>query len=135
MLLTFIALALAGSDVPFATLARGTSSNIDEARQVVVRTDGEWQALWKAHGGQPSPPRVDFGSRMVVGVFAGTRPTAGVEIEIVRVRPEGEALVVEYRERRPPPGTVVAQILTSPFHLVSMARHDGPVRFQRVDAR
>jgi hypothetical protein len=135
VLLIAIALALAGSDVPFTTLARGTSSNIDEPRQAVVRTEGEWQALWKEHGEKPAAPRVEFAGKMVVGVFAGTRPTAGIEVEIVRARLDGAALVIEYRERRPGPGTVVAQILTFPFHLVSIAKHDGPVRFERVDAR
>jgi hypothetical protein len=39
---------------------------------------------------------------------------------------------VEYRERRPPPGTLVAQVLTSPFHLVRVPRQTGPVEFRRL---
>jgi hypothetical protein len=40
-------------------------------------------------------------------------------------------LVIEYVERRPDPGGIVAQFLTSPFHIVKLPRHTGPVQFQK----
>ena len=50
-------------------------------------------------------------------------------VEIVAVRTENDTLVVDYVERRPGRGMMTAQILTEPFHLVSLPKHDGPVRF------
>jgi hypothetical protein len=36
----------------------------------------------------------------------------------VSVTREGSRAVVQYVERRPPPGAVTAQVVTAPFHLV-----------------
>ena len=77
-------------------------------------------------------PAVDFATKMVVGVFLGTKPTAGYGVEIVGVKTDGDALVVEYTERPPGRGTMAAQILTQPFHMVSVPRHEGTVRFVAV---
>ena len=87
-------------------------------------------SLWKRHGsGQPAPV-IDFGQEMVVGVFLGSRPTAGYKVEIVGIVAEGRRrLVVRLPERRPPPDRVVAQMVTAPFHLVSLDRQDGAVTF------
>jgi hypothetical protein len=104
-------------------------SSIDQPLQVVIRTQAEWQALWKRHGaGQPAPA-VDFRGAMVVGVFLGSRPTAGYKVDIVEVRKTPDGLVVEYREGQPPPDRMVAQVITAPFHLVSCDRQDGAVKF------
>jgi hypothetical protein len=43
-------------------------------------------------------------------------------------------LIVEYAERRPPADAIVTQALTTPFHIVRLPTHDGPVRFRRVSA-
>ena len=116
----------------FTAIAGGTMSGIDEPRQVVVRTTDEWQAVWKEHDRRAPAPPVDFSASTVVGLFLGSRRTAGFEIEITAVKQEGHVLVVEYVERTPRPGSFVAQIITSPFHLVSVARNEGEVQFRKV---
>lgn len=128
--MTAIALALAlAVNMPMTTVARGSASGQQTARQVVVRTAAEWEALWKTHAPGQRPPAVDFSGRMVLGVFLGSQPSAGIDVEIVEVRPEGEGVVVEYVRRAPSPGMMAAQILTEPFHLVSVPKLEGPVRF------
>jgi hypothetical protein len=112
------------------TVAQGATSNVEEPRQVVVRTAAEWQALWKEHSPGSAPPAVDFAQSTVVGVFLGSRPTAGFSVEISAVRTEDSRTVVEYIERRPPRDAFVAQVLTSPFHLVRIMRTAGPVEFR-----
>src|SRR5688572_5608851 len=104
--------------VAFTTVARGSNSQISEPREVIVRTADEWRALWKTHG-DARQPTIDFSKSTVIGVFLGTRMTAGYEVDIVSVRAQGATTVVEYRERRPDPGAFLAQALTAPFHLVS----------------
>ena len=121
--------ALAGAAIPFATVARGTMSSIDEPQQVVVRTQAEWLKLWQRHGsGQPAPV-IDFETRMVVAVFLGSRPSAGYSVEIVEIRVAEGGLIVEYRETKPAPDRMVAQIVTAPFHLASLDRREGAVTF------
>lgn len=136
LLLCVIASAAMGQVSPaeLMTVAQGAMSNIEEPRQVVVRTAAEWQALWKAHDAQSAAPSVDFTQSIVVAVFLGTRPTAGFAVEITAMRMEGNRAVVEYRERRPPRDALLAQILTSPFHVVRLARPSGSIEFRRIDA-
>jgi hypothetical protein len=69
---------------------------------------------------------------MVVGVFLGTRPTAGFAAEIVGYRAVDGNLVIQYREGAPPRGAITAQVLTSPFHLVVVPRRPGTVTFEKL---
>ena len=68
-------------------------------------------------------------------MFLGSRPTAGFEAQIGRVVTERGAWVVEYGERKPGHDQVVAQVLTSPYQLVALARHDGPLQFRKLADR
>ena len=118
---------------PITTVAKGDMSEQQVARQVIVRTPAEWTALWKDHApGQPPPAQIDFNKQMVIGIFVGTKPSAGHEVEIVGVRSEANELVVEYVQKQPGRGTMAAQLLTAPFHLVSVPRHAGSVTFLEV---
>ncbi len=121
--------ALADSGLPLTTVAQGTLSGLDQPLQVVVRTAAEWERLWRRHGASAPPPAVDFGKKMVVGVFLGSRPTAGYKIAIVGITRAADGLTVTYHETRPAPDRMVAQIVTAPFHLVACDRQDGAVRF------
>jgi hypothetical protein len=114
------------------TINADMMSGIDRAEQVVARTEDEWRTLWQRHApGRPAPP-VDFKSRMVVGVFLGSRPSGGYQVQIQKVREEGGALVVEWTEIRPGRDQMAAQVMTSPAHLVAVPRHPGEVRFAKA---
>ena len=119
----------------FTTIAKGDASEQQTARQVTVRTAAEWKALWKDHAPTAQMPPVDFNKDMVVGIFLGTKPSAGHEVEIVGVRTEGKDLVVEYVQKQPGRGTLAAQILTEPYHLVSVPKFAGTVRFSAVPGK
>jgi hypothetical protein len=124
--------AAAGSPVAFKPLERGQQSNIESAREVVVRTAAEWTALWKEHAADRPRPAVDFTRSMVVGVFLGSRPTGGHSVDITRIDREGTALVVTYRERRPAAADIVTQVITMPYDLVTIEPFSGPIRFVRA---
>jgi hypothetical protein len=117
---------------PLRVLDKGDQSNVDEGRQVIVRTPAEWNALWRQHSPDRDQPRVDFGREMVVGVFLGSRATAGFSVEVVGAEMQQEILVVRFRETRPQSDRIVAQVITSPYHLVSIPRHAGNVKFESV---
>jgi len=117
--------------IAFASVAQGSNSQISEPRQVVVRAADEWQTVWRAHSTN-APASVDFSKSMVVGVFLGTRPTAGYSVRIVNIRGTTDAIVVEYREQKPAPGGMTAQMLTSPFTLVSIPRDNRKVEFAEL---
>ena len=73
------------------TVARGEMSGVEETREAVARTAGEWAAWWREHAGATPAPKVGFGQRMVV-----------------------------------------AQILTSPGHLVTVPKVTGAIRFEKA---
>jgi hypothetical protein len=133
-----LAVANAGQGTPLSrvtmrTIDKGAESNIDSARQVTARTAAEWAALWKTHAFDRPLPTVDFSREMVIGVFMGSRPTAGFALEIVGAVDEGGTLVVTYRETTPPSGVVTAQVLVAPYHLVAVPKHTEMVRFEKVE--
>jgi len=114
------------------TIDKGEQSNIDEARQVVVRTDVEWTKLWQQHSPDRQRPTVDFAKDMIVGVFMGSRPSAGYNISIVSTFAKDGNVIVQYRESTPRPGTMAAQVLTFPYHLVAIPKAAGEVRFEKL---
>jgi hypothetical protein len=133
-----LALALAiSTGVPgmeMTTVAKGPTSGIERGREAVVRTPAEWEALWTEHAVGTARPEVDFDTSTVIAVFLGTRPSAGFEVTITAVERLDDATVIRYREQRPGRGVMAAQVLTSPFHIVTVPRVEGRARFERVDA-
>jgi PrcB C-terminal len=77
---------------------------------------------------------VDFDREMVVGIFLGEKSTGGYEVEIVRAEQRDSSLYFYYREKAPPPGAMVTQALTQPFHLVRVAKYGNPQIIFRRDS-
>jgi len=114
------------------TIAKGDQSNVDDARQVLVRTEAEWTKLWQQHAPEHPKPAVDFSKEMVVAVFMGSRPNAGFSTTITSAMAANGALVVRYNETTPKAGAVSAQILTFPYHIVAISKADvKDVKFQK----
>ena len=114
------------------TIDKGTESNVDDAKTVVVRDAAAWKKLWQGHAPDRALPAVDFSSEMVVAVFLGSRPTSGYDVAIEGVREERGALVVTYRETAPAREAMTAQILTAPYHLAAVPARAGDVRFEKI---
>ena len=124
---------LAMQSTPIQTIATDAMSQIESPKQAVARTPAEWTALWRQHAGDTALPKVDFASRTVVAVFLGTRMSAGYVVEITGTRHDKGALVVEWRERRPEPDQVSAQVITSPAHIATIPKFAGEIRFEKVE--
>ena len=124
-------MAAMSAQTPPRTVDKGDFSNVDDAKQVVVRTEAEWKTLWRQHGGERPMPSVDFGKQIVLGVFMGSRPTAGFAIAITSTIEGNGILHVRYRERMPARGLVLAQVLTFPFHLVAVPKTASEVKFEK----
>ena len=132
-LMLAVAFQAGGAPPPaLKAVEKGLDSAMEDSRQVAVRTQAEWMKIWRMHSFERPVPKVDFAKEMVVGVFMGTRSSAGFSVEIVGTRVADGALTVQYRETVPQKGTMAAQILTSPYHLVSVPRVDGDVKFEVV---
>jgi len=126
--------AILQTNTPMRPIDKGLTSQMDDGRQAVVRTDAEWSRIWTLHAGERTRPAVDFTRDIVLALFTGTRPTAGFTAEITGVREDGGTLVVSYKETRPAPGGVAAQLLTSPFHIVAVPKGaTTAVKWERVN--
>ncbi len=95
---------------------------------VVVRSSSEWQMVWK----DQNPPAIDFDHLMVVGIFAGNKPTAGYAVDIVDVKTSPNQITVTYRETSPPVGARLVLILTQPFDLQAISKTNLPITFQKT---
>lgn len=133
-LVAALLVAVLQTSVPMRSIDKGQESQIDTARQVSAHTADEWAKLWMQHAGARTRPNVDFNKEVIAAVFLGTRPSAGYAVEVVSARQEGAALVVSYKETRPAPDSVAAQVLTSPYHIVAIAKGSTTdVKFERVN--
>jgi hypothetical protein len=132
-LLMIVAGVMSAQDSPPRTIEKGGQSRIDEARQVLVKTDAEWAALWQQHAANRPRPAVDFSKEMVVGLFMGSRPTPGFSTAVISATAGNGVLVVRYSETFPARGRVAAQVLTFPYHLVAIPRATvTDVKFEKV---
>jgi hypothetical protein len=118
-----------GTWLSIDTVEKGYRSGVREPLQVVIRNQDEWNTFWKRHSATdtnpPPAPIIDFDREMVVGIFLGEKSTGGYEVEIVRAERRNSSLYFYYWGKSPPPGVMVTQALTQPFHLVRVAKYDN----------
>ena len=116
-------------DISFQTVVKGSRSGVRDPLQIVIRSQAEWDALWKRHvsieTNPPPPPAIDFNKEIVIGVFLGEKPTGGYDVEIIRTEQSDSVLVIHYREKSPLPGSIVIQAVTQPFHIIQVVRDDS----------
>ena len=117
--------AMTVTQLKFESIAKSTRSGVREPLQMVVRSPEQWKALWKRHvasdPNSPPAPAVDFNNNVVAAVFSGEKPTGGYTVEITAAEKSDGALLIHYREMSPRPGGIVTQVLTQPFHIVTIA--------------
>jgi hypothetical protein len=141
-LTTALALAVSASGAatsaaePLRVISTGTRSGITAARQVVVKTPGEWQKLLTQKAApelKPDDPnaKVDFTKEMVLGVFLGQRATGGYGVVIKDVKEQKGKLLVTYQEVMPGAGNITIQVITYPYQLVAVKKSSLPVVWKR----
>jgi len=114
-------------------VARDMMSQIEDPKLAVARTPAEWAALWRQHAGNATAPKVDLGTRTIVAVFLGSRPSAGYAVDITGTSEAGGVLTVKWAERRPDPGDITAQMLTSPMVIATVPKFAGEIRFEKAE--
>jgi hypothetical protein len=119
---------------------RGLQYN--EPGGVVFRDGQSWQTFWKNYcmvmddkGNKTSAPEVDFANQMLIGVFAGRKPTAGYSIAIEKILEGPKSIVVEYSEKQPSPESMVAMVITYPCQIVSVPRSEKTIEFKKLKGK
>ena len=120
----------------FRSVGKGYRSGVRYPLQIVARSQSEWDAIWQQHvlgdAGSRPPPAIDFEKEIVVALFLGDKPTGGHDVRISRAEQSHDTVTIHYQERIPPPGSIVTQALTQPFHIVRII---GDVNSQVVFRR
>ena len=119
-------------DLGFRTIEQsmGAGSRITTQRTVAVRTQARWKQIWRQlHRPAKKLPKVDFAKRTVLVVTQGEKPTSGYAIRIERVVLDGGELTLHVVETEPDPasGCVFLQVITHPYHIVSIRRTNRPL--------
>lgn len=125
----------------FSDIVHSSQSNRwAAALNVVIKDQASWAAIWAAHstpmtpvGVDPGPgspaPAIDFSRNMVVAAFMGTQGSGCYGIRISDISSFGGKLRVNILNTVPGPLAMCTMALTSPVHMVQMARSDEPVEF------
>lgn len=122
-----------GNAHPDGELVIGSYSAIQDKRLMVVRDHDSFANLWEEHTANVSPPPAQpdivFGERMVLAVFAGSKPSGGYAYEITEIAESDTQISVMVLLTKPGSSCVVTMALTQPYHMVSAADSDKEVRF------
>jgi len=120
-------------DVPYTELTKqaGPFEFTRITRDVFRSRAGLLDVLERNNPGRTiRQPRIDFSRHEIYLVAAGPRSSTGYELEVVRVRDEGDHIVVVVHERTPSLGDPVQARVTYPFVLISLPRSKEPVKLK-----
>lgn len=123
------ALLPGGTRLAFRELASGTSCGIDSPSVQVFSQQGDFQRFWLLlHAGrEPMPPlpEVDFSRQLVVGYFAGIKPSGGYSVRISRIEAEEGVFAAYVDLAEPGANCFVTEALTQPYQLVLVEWNGG----------
>ena len=136
------ALALAATTMaspeakPWRQIAAGEQSGIENSGRTVIRNQEAWQAWWREHtknqfdpANPNDPPKVDFDKEMILAATMGERSSGGFGIHFAGIKTEGTTLKVIVKSTSPDPDGFVTTVMTYPFAIIAVPKHDGEVVF------
>lgn len=118
--------------VTYEIMLQGTYSGMKEPLAKIITNTKEWEDLWKKHVSvlvpQPPLPEVDFDSYVLAAIFTGEKRTSGYQIVVNEIVPEGNNVIVRYRETEPPANSFTLQVLTQPHIILKIEKPKGTVQ-------
>jgi hypothetical protein len=122
----------AGTRMPFQRVAEDSLSGVTQKKNVVIKDEATWARLWAEHTAGRNPafalPKVDFTSKMLVGVFLGDTGDCRT-VAIPQVVAGTVSVKVEVDERSLQTFDVCPAVMTQPMQIVAVDRTDIPVEF------
>lgn len=104
-------------------------SGVLTKREVVVKDQDSWAALWAEHGKGRALPAVDFSRQMVVGVFVGQLYSPCYNMHIQSITSDQSKVTVHYVIVPPPVGMLCVATVASMAQVVAIDRTSLPVVF------
>ncbi len=122
-----------GIRMNFLTVSKGINSGIETAEYRVIQDNSEWANLWnltqQIYLTKDPLPQVDFSEKMIIAVSMGTCPSSGYGIEIKEILDTGLTTVVKVQKAYPSEGYVYFTMMTSPYHIIEIAKTSKPIIF------
>lgn len=123
--------------VNYEIMLQGTYSGLKEPVAKVITSRKEWEDLWKKHVSvlvpQPPLPEVDFNSYVLAPIYTGEKRTSGYQIVLTEIVPEGNNVIVRYREAEPPANSFTLQVLTQPHIILKIEKPKGTVQLTKSE--
>ena len=117
-------------------IARGAMSAYKDPAPYALLATSERsfeQYVWPLARGnrlpRPAPPEIDFDRQSVAAFFWGLKHSGGYSIDVAGVDLNGDVLEVRLVLKRPAPGMIVTQALTSPYVLIAVEGKPRLARF------
>ena len=119
---------LSGSDD--FTIASGSTSHIQEEKNVVIQSGAEFLELWSEMGTGEPLPFVDFSRNIVLGAFYGEKPNGCYTVKIdtvikVQVTESWQTGVVKISKTVPSEPSQCPQRTTNSYHLIQIPDFPG----------
>ncbi|CAN5457257.1 hypothetical protein BH10BAC5_BH10BAC5_10110 [soil metagenome] len=120
--------------IKFVEISKGPASGIDDNKQVVIRSETEFNAKFKEVNSiffpEPEAPAIDFSKYIVIAVFQGTKNNGGYSIKIEKIRYEEDGNVkVTVIETSPGRNCVTTDAITHPYYIVKIPKTDEKIVF------
>jgi hypothetical protein len=72
---------------------------------------------------------IDWKKQMVIIVSDGQKPTGGYSVGVTDLKADGKTLIVNWKLKKPDPGSILPQIVTNPGEAVLTDRFEGDIKF------
>ena len=120
-------------NIPFRVIGEGHDSVITLAKNLSIQTSTEFNELWRVHdGGRNPPPKIDFTTQQVLGIFLGQKYTGGYAVSINRIESSNGQTNVYVVVTTPAPNSQQSMALTQPYVLIVMPRTRETLKYQVI---
>lgn len=80
----------------------------------------------------PSDPNIDFTKNLLIGIFAGVKPTSGYTIKITSIVQNDCEVLINFYEKAPATGESITQAPTYPSDFILIPLTTKPILFNRT---
>jgi hypothetical protein len=110
----------------------GMESQVNTKQMMVIQSEGEYADLREKLGNSNAQtfPSVDFSKSTVIAVFAGQKPNGGYDARVTDVLKNENNITVYATFSEPGPSCVNAQVITSPYHIISIPKQSVDANIQ-----
>ena len=114
----------------FFEIREGQKCNIDAPMEFAIRSQAEWDEFLLYFGNWPFPPKIDWETEMVLGMFLGEMSHGGYWLEVNDIcKDDADILHVNYTKWWPGDGCSFPWVFTQPFLVVKTDLYDGEIVF------